>query len=48
MISGSPISAIRPAGSQIRALSPERFEFYVGHAPDETVDEALGILTQMI
>ncbi|MFI7440181.1 type II toxin-antitoxin system PemK/MazF family toxin [Nonomuraea indica] len=33
---------------QIRALSPERFEFYVGHAPDETVDEAIGVLRQMI
>ncbi|MDF2705705.1 type II toxin-antitoxin system PemK/MazF family toxin [Nonomuraea muscovyensis] len=33
---------------QIRAMSPERFEFYVGHAPDEVVDEAISVLKQMI
>ncbi|WP_113705026.1 type II toxin-antitoxin system PemK/MazF family toxin [Nonomuraea lactucae] len=33
---------------QVRAMSPERFEFYVGHAPDEVVNEAVTVLKRMI
>jgi mRNA interferase MazF len=33
---------------QLRAVSPERFDFFVGHAPEETVAAALMVLKRMI
>ncbi|WP_052422278.1 type II toxin-antitoxin system PemK/MazF family toxin [Nonomuraea candida] len=33
---------------QMRALSPDRFEFYVGSAPDEVVAEAVTVLRRML
>ncbi|HLU75686.1 MAG TPA: type II toxin-antitoxin system PemK/MazF family toxin [Nonomuraea sp.] len=33
---------------QIRAISPARFDFFVGYAPEEVVDEAVTVLKRMI
>ncbi|MEO3869070.1 type II toxin-antitoxin system PemK/MazF family toxin [Nonomuraea sp. B12E4] len=33
---------------QIRAISPERFDFFVGNAPDEAVTEAVTVLKRML
>ncbi|MGW0806338.1 type II toxin-antitoxin system PemK/MazF family toxin [Nonomuraea sp. NPDC002799] len=33
---------------QIRAMSPDRFDFFVGTAPDEVVADATNVLMRMI
>ncbi|MEU4234099.1 type II toxin-antitoxin system PemK/MazF family toxin [Nonomuraea sp. NPDC026600] len=33
---------------QLRAISPERFDFYVGTVPDEVLADAVNVLTRMI
>jgi mRNA interferase MazF len=33
---------------QIRAISPDRFDFFVGNVPDDVVAEAVTVLTRMI
>ena len=33
---------------QIRAISPDRFDFFIGNAPDEAVAEAVTVLRRMI
>ncbi|MEV0821173.1 type II toxin-antitoxin system PemK/MazF family toxin [Nonomuraea rubra] len=33
---------------QLRAVSPDRFDFYVGSAPDEVIDEAVTVLKRML
>ncbi|MEU6710258.1 type II toxin-antitoxin system PemK/MazF family toxin [Nonomuraea purpurea] len=33
---------------QVRAVSPDRFDFFVGHAPDEIVAEAVAVLKRML
>ncbi|TMR99303.1 type II toxin-antitoxin system PemK/MazF family toxin [Nonomuraea basaltis] len=33
---------------QVRAISPDRFDFFVGNAPDEVVTEAVSVLMRMI
>lgn len=33
---------------QVRAISPDRFDFFVGSAPDEVVAEAVTVLTRML
>jgi mRNA interferase MazF len=33
---------------QVRAISPDRFDFFVGSAPDEAITEAVTMLKRMI
>ncbi|NBE93677.1 type II toxin-antitoxin system PemK/MazF family toxin [Nonomuraea sp. KC401] len=33
---------------QIRAISPDRFDFFVGTAPEEVVEEAVTVLKRML
>ncbi|MGI5288528.1 type II toxin-antitoxin system PemK/MazF family toxin [Nonomuraea polychroma] len=33
---------------QVRAISPDRFDFFIGNAPDEVVSEAVTVLKRML
>ncbi|MEV0593559.1 type II toxin-antitoxin system PemK/MazF family toxin [Nonomuraea cavernae] len=33
---------------QLRAVSPDRFDFHVGHAPDDVVKDAIIVLNRMM
>jgi mRNA interferase MazF len=33
---------------QVRAISPDRLDFFMGNAPDEVVTEAVTVLTRML
>ncbi|MEZ7127101.1 type II toxin-antitoxin system PemK/MazF family toxin [Nonomuraea sp. AD125B] len=33
---------------QVRAISPDRFDFLVGHAPEEVVAQAITVLLRML
>ncbi|MEU8245071.1 type II toxin-antitoxin system PemK/MazF family toxin [Nonomuraea sp. NPDC048916] len=33
---------------QLRAISPERFDFYIGQAPDDVIKDAIIVLNRMM